>query len=68
MNKESYQWRYTSFGHSSHLIAEGRLVAICGRSPSWYAKWHGSENDERERCAALPKCRDCLKKYAHDVG
>lgn len=68
------EWAYTLFGGVRHWrnrssLMDGRLaaLAICYASPGWFSEWRGQGNQEEyEKCASLPACKNCVKRGAPD--
>lgn len=62
---DSLEWRFLHCGRCSHGFTAGpndNTRAACNLSPSWFRGWMGTGNqNEYERCAALPRCRNCIR-------
>lgn len=63
-----YEWRYLTGGDVTHALRRRSrgldVLSRCGREPRWFdpAGWLGTGNQqEYERAAQLPKCRQCDK-------
>lgn len=65
-NQLPYEWRYLPRGtvvHAIHRLGGGiAATALCGTGPWCASEWLGTgRQDEYERAATLPACRNCLR-------
>lgn len=68
---DSLEWRAGGRGRTSHGFTTppaAREPARCGFPPPWRGGWIGGDPANRERVAALPRCKLCVARFAADQG
>lgn len=69
---DAREWRFLNRGRCSHgftTAPTGGELAPCGVGPSRFRGWMGTGSQaEYERCAALPRCKTCVRMLAAEWG